>query len=59
MDLLILLALILLRCPSIVATPSLLINESWWTRRLSQCECETRLKRFTRRFDGRVFLIRF
>lgn len=24
-----------LRCPSIVATPSLLINESWWTRRLS------------------------
>lgn len=35
MDLLILLALILLRCPNIVATPSLLINESWWTRRLS------------------------
>lgn len=25
--------------PSIAATPSLLINESWWTRRLSQCEC--------------------
>ena len=45
-----------LRCRALHLSSS---NWSWWTRRLSQCECETRLKRFTRRFDGRVFLIRF
>ena len=45
-----------LRCRALHLSSS---NWSWWTRRLSQCECETRLRRFTRRFDGRVFLIRF
>lgn len=44
-----------LRCRALHLSSS---NWSRGTRRHSQCECETRLKRFTRRFDGRVFLVR-